>query len=169
MQIEIIEDYHRWSPPVEARRVIDRLLSHIPAECRAGLRSVVLTNSASRHERDKQVHKQHVLARYHASTRDSAAWIEVFVDRIVSNVRPLWLARFQPLGDVLFARPLFHELGHHINLRSEGGTRDLERAANAIEAKLTRAYFLRRYWYLMPFLAILVWTRQLMRKVREGT
>jgi len=164
LSIDLVEDYRNWSPPIPARKTVARLMRGVPTDYKVGLKAIVLTNSGARHRRDEQVHMLHVLGRYHPSHPGSAAWIELFVDRIVATVEPSWLARLIPMADLMFARPVFHEIGHHVDMRDGSYSRDLERAANEIEARITRRYFVRRYWFFVPLAILVIGIRRLLRR-----
>lgn len=56
------------------------------------------------------------------------------------------------LRDLFFAPTLFHEIGHHIHKTARPEFREREDVAEDWEGKLSRRYFWRRYWYLMPII-----------------
>lgn len=41
---QVIESYKDYTPPIDAKAVVEKLLNHVPAKYLAGLGSVVLTN-----------------------------------------------------------------------------------------------------------------------------
>jgi hypothetical protein len=141
-----------------------RLLRTIPAEYVGGLHTVVLTDSQglSRRRsgkvraRGRRTTVRDCWALYHAKTRDREAWIEVFVDNVVKQWG-MGILRVPFWADLAFSEVLFHELGHHISEAVRpSGHGNPEGAAQRWQRKLTRSYFARQYWYLMPLL-LLVW------------
>lgn len=91
---------------------------------------------------------------YHPAWRGEPAWIELFVDTVVEST-PRPLLRLPPWRDLEVASVLFHELGHHIHDTHDPEHREPEVVAEAWCVRLSRAYFRRRYWYLVPLVVAL--------------
>jgi hypothetical protein len=95
------------------------------------------------------------LGKYHrASKPDGAAWIELVVDAITEQL-PSPLSWLQLARDLVFARVLYHEVGHHLHVTKRSLGRHGEATAEAWRRRLSRAHFRRHYWYVLPILSIL--------------
>jgi hypothetical protein len=155
---ELIEAYRGWSPEVDVRGSVTRLMSDVPPRYTAGLRSIVLTNAAALSHDDR---RRKVRARgkralaadagglYHQSCEGQPAWIELFVDNLFRDV-PRWMLRLRLVRDGLVAEALFHELGHYIHEAQAPEFREPENVADDWERRFSRAYFRRRYPFLRP-------------------
>ena len=65
----------------------------------------------------------------------------------------------------MLADALFHEIGHHLDHTGGAPAPSGEAAAEASKAKLFYSCGRKQYWYLMPFLRmVLVPLRDLMRR-----
>jgi hypothetical protein len=77
---------------------------------------------------------------------------------------------FRPLSDLILARVLFHELGHHLDATVGAAAPGGEAAAEDWSRRLGRGYIRRRYWWLRPFLDVFRplarWMRQ--RNLKKG-
>jgi len=169
--IPIHESYKGYRPPQYAYPTIARLLSRVPTHYLSGLESVVLTNASAIGKgktgrvAGKKYARRDCLGFYHPILKGEQAWIEIVVDNIVNH----WfapgmlrlMAYIPPMRDMVFARVVYHELGHHLDHTIGAPAPSGESAAEAWKKKLSRTYFRRRYWYLAPFLvpalAILKW------------
>src|SRR6185295_2406643 len=114
---EIVEAYRDFAVPCDARAGVAELLATVPAEHLAGLRQVVLTNSAAltgarkrarSWSRGKKARHSDVAGLYHAAWQGQAAWIEIFVDRTLDGP-PRWLLKLRLVRNLLLAFTLFHE------------------------------------------------------------
>jgi len=161
---------------VYAQRTVSRLLCGIPGKYVSGIKTVVLTNAGGlSHDRRKQKtlsRKRKVLIResrglYHQKWQNEPAWIEVFVDNICQGW-PSWLLRIPFLLDLAFADMVFHELGHHIQKTQVPEFKEREDVADKWSKRLSRHYFWRRYWYLMPLLFGLAFILKLFRRSKEN-
>jgi hypothetical protein len=92
-------------------------------------------------------------ALYHAASAGRAAWIEIFVDRVLDGAP--WVSQRLPfLRDLLLAPVLYHEVGHHIErVRGRKGPAG-EDVAEAWSKKLMASFVRRRYWYAMPIIKV---------------
>jgi hypothetical protein len=153
--VKVVEAWASFEPPVNLRRAVERLLSHVPAMYVAGLDRVVLRDSATLTSKEKQKRKSRkgkaLLGTYYHGTSSSKAYIDLFVDEI-SHHWYVWMLRVPLLRDLLLAKVLFHELGHHVHRRIVPGHGDAELAAEKWRRELTRQVLGRRYWYLLPLL-----------------
>ena len=173
----IIQDAYRdFVPPVNAQRTVGHLLSGIPRKYLSGIKAVVLTNAGGLgHDRRKQKtrsRKRKVLIResrglYHQEWHNEPAWIEVFVDNVCQGW-PSWLLRIPFFRDLAFADVVFHELGHHIQKTQVPEFKEREDVADKWSKRLSRHYFLRRYWYFMPLLFVLAFILKLFRTTKKN-
>ena len=163
LPVGVIESYGDWPAPFDAARLVRRLLRSVPGRYLAGLRSVVLTttgtlNRARRRQttrsRGKKVRVATCAGLYHHASRGEPAWIELFVDTVVEST-PRLLLRLPLWRDLEISSVLFHELGHHIHETLDPEHREPEVVAEAWCRRLSRAYFRRRYWYLVPLVVAL--------------
>jgi len=168
---EVIETYNGWSPPAIVRSVIDRLLASVPSHFLTGLRSVVLTNgSGLNHDRRRKftkwrrrkVREAAALGLYHHSTKGQQAWVEIFVDNILTSSDSVCL-HLAPLADLTFGGVLFHEIGHHVHATRVPEFREKEDVADKSADRLLREHMWRRHWFVMGFLwpvvRLMTWRR----------
>jgi len=64
------------------------------------------------------------------------------------------------LGEVLF-----HEIGHHIHTTQAPEFKECEDVAEKWRKRLTRIYFRKRYWYLLPIAYMLYPLSWLIKRV----
>ena len=161
--VVIREVYKDYSPPARASRAVDRLLNGIPKKRLAGLKTVVITNSAGlshdqRKGKTKARGRKVPVARcggfYHEKWRGEPAWIQLLLDNILEGV-PKRMLRIPLLRDVPLTEALFHELGHHIHKTQAPQHKEPEDVADDWKKRLSRQYLRRRYWYLMPLFFVL--------------
>ena len=153
--VEISESYRASDHPGWIRSTVDRLLHSLPPELLTGLGTIVLTDAESidggkthrvrgrKHRRDK------CLGFYHRGTRGEMAWIELVADNVTAGA-PRPLLRLQFFRDMVVSQTLFHEIGHHLDAIRGSGAPAGEAAADHWCRRLSRMYFLKRYWYLKP-------------------
>jgi hypothetical protein len=162
--IEVKSVYHEYQPPFDVERAVRRMIKLTAPEHLAGLRTIVLRNSAGlNHERrrSKTLARKRKIAvakcrgLYHQRWKGEPAWIEIFVDNVFRDCPKwlLWLAIFREhfLGDVVF-----HELGHHVHFAKAPEQREREDVADKWKRRLARSYFRKRFWYLLPIIIPLV-------------
>ena len=161
--VVIREAYKDFTPSVPAYSIVKRMLSYVPAKYLGGLQTIILTNAASlnhkrrRHKtwsRKKKGLIREARGLYHEPWNGEPAWIELFVDNIVASMLPAmrWLP---PARDLDFAEVLFHEIGHHIHKTKIPIYREQENVADDWAKRLSRRYYRRRYWYLLPLVSII--------------
>jgi hypothetical protein len=153
--IEVREFYNGYSPPRYVLGLVARLLASVPAKYTNGLDAVVLTNQSGAPRRTRlgkvtsrkrRVSQGDVCGRYHAEHQGNPAWIELYVDKLVTAVS---YAPLIPFGrTICFGKVLFHEVGHHIHATVRPEFREKEDVADDWGKKLTRNYLFRRYWYV---------------------
>jgi hypothetical protein len=171
--VAIRENYHTYVAPKWVTRTVQRLLASIPEGHLSGLSSIVLTETAtvagarqSRRNRGRQP-----LGRYHGAWRGDLAWIELVVDQIVADLKPL--DKLQVARDLAFGRVLFHEVGHHLHATRRGTGPTGEAGAESWRARLTKLHLTRCYGYLRPLAPLLRALRKvvmaLSRSAKRGT
>jgi len=165
LSIEIKEHYQN-KPPVNARKAVENLLAGIPQKYLGGLKTVVLRDSTTlSHDRRREKvwsRKKKTLLReaggvYHHSTKEEPAWIEIFVDNIINKYQAHFSLKIPFLRDAIFAGTLYHEIGHHIHRTKFPEYKETEDVAEQWEKRLKRYYFLRKYWYIVIPLFVLLW------------
>ena len=165
MSIEIKEHY-KSKPPVNARKVVQSLLAGIPQKYLGGLKTVVLCDSTTlSHDRRREKvwnRKKKTLLRkaggvYHHATKQEPAWIEIFVDNVISKYQARLYLKIPFLRDLIFADTVYHEIGHHIHRTKFPEYKETENVAEQWEKRLKRHYFLRKYWYIFIPLYVLFW------------
>jgi hypothetical protein len=116
-QPQIFEAYRDYSPPYNAKRIIEMLLRYAPSEDLIGLHSIVLTNSSglSRDERrqktwsrNRKVRLSECLGWYSRATRSSVARITILVDNIV-RCETKFTLRIGFMRSMSLASVLYHE------------------------------------------------------------
>lgn len=148
--VVIRENYESYSPPRAVRPSVERLLASLPAGNVARLEAVVLTNAATlaagktRRIKGRKYRANECLGFYHPERHGAAPWIEIVVDNAVGWV-PAWLLRSKFLTDMLLAKTLFHEVGHHLETTIGTPSRSGEVAADSWSKILARQYFRSRY------------------------
>jgi hypothetical protein len=158
--IRIAEAYRDYVPPVNATKIVRTLLQTVPAKYLVGLDCVVLTNASGLSRRDRigrvksrrrRYDKSLVLGRYHPKWRGGRPYIELRVDQILKRLPRLvlWAPFFR---DPMFARVLFHELGHHIHHTMRPEHLEKEDVADSWARKLNGNFLRKRYWYALPLL-----------------
>jgi hypothetical protein len=151
--VEVVEAYRDFAAPCDARSSVAELLETVPSEHLAGLRRVVLTNSAAltgarkrarSWSRGKKARHSEVAGLYHAAWRGQAAWIEILVDKTLDGP-PRWLLKLRLVRNLLLAWTLFHELGHHIHKVHRPEHREQENVADDWGSRLSREYVRRKH------------------------
>jgi hypothetical protein len=99
---------------------------------------------------------------YHHKWNGEPAWIEIFIDNILSNIvggGVFWKIKF--VQDIFLSEVLFHEIGHHIHKTMAPDHSEREDNADKWGARLSKHYGFRAYWYLVPILVPLRWIHHL--------
>ncbi|MCP4643061.1 MAG: hypothetical protein GY851_21625 [bacterium] len=163
-EIDIVEAYHDYEPPVPVEHVVRDLLRCVPAEYLQGLGAVILTDAAgkSRHERRASTHSRgrkvglsDCLGYYEQAWNGEQASITLHMDVLLPRsergrtwfarlraklIRPWWLRS-------RIGHTLYHELGHHIHTTQKPEHRERENVADSWKWPLFFRMFKRR-WYL---------------------
>jgi hypothetical protein len=157
-EIRITEAYHNYAPPMNVVPTVRKLLRTAPDKYLVGLDCVVLTNLSGQSRRNRlgkvtsrgrRHPKALSLGCYHQEWQGSPPWIELYVDRILDYGRkmPLWIPFFR---DHIFAKTLFHEIGHHVHLFIKPEYREKEDVADEWARKFYGHFLRRKHWYLVP-------------------
>jgi hypothetical protein len=162
-RIRIVESYQAFRSTGLDVRVVRSALGTVPNAFLLGLELVVLRDSESltRRERNQKVKSRSGRVRktslrgvYYGRSKLSGARIELIMDRLL-GAWPEWMARIPFFRSMMIARILFHEVGHHIQ-QSRRIPGSEEKAADQWSEEFTRRFLRRQYWYLQPFLWVLL-------------
>ncbi len=181
--VEVVESYRHFKPPGWVRDAVVRLLDSVPEEDLGGLKTVVLTDAAGlshdrRRAKTKSRRKRVAISQsgglYHQKWKGEPAWIELFVDNLLSG-GPQILLRVALVRDIALGETLYHEIGHHIHATKRPEHKEPEDVADRWADRLLLAHIHKRYWYLRPVLLVAaiclrpfraklkVWTRRIAR------
>jgi hypothetical protein len=148
--VQIVEAYDAYEPPRDTTALVTDLLATVPKARLGGLARVVLTNSTalrgsrkrarSRARGRKVYHATEAAGLYHQEWHGQPAWIEVFVDRVLSGV-PGTLARLELVRRSMLGRTLYHELGHHLHKTQRPEHREREAVADEWSRKLMSTHW----------------------------
>ncbi|MHC4563183.1 MAG: hypothetical protein ACYS8X_10480 [Planctomycetota bacterium] len=161
---------------VPASKTVASLLRGIPKKYLAGLDAIVLTDAKGlnharrRHKtwsRKKKVKIAECLGVYHQKWNGEPAWIEIYVDNLVAPLSPL-VRKVRFFREFAFADTVFHEIGHHIHRTQAPKYAEREDVAEDWEKRLSRTFFMRRYWYLVPLFFVLAIITKPFRKKKHG-
>jgi hypothetical protein len=128
---------------------IERLLSALDSRHLIGLNGVVLSahqglnrkrRRAKTRSRRRKVAIRAAHGLYHREWYGSPASIELFVDAMLAGL-PRFLFRWTTLKDLILARVLFHELGHHLHATQAPEHAEPEDVAERWRMRLTREAF----------------------------
>ena len=161
MKCDVIESYSDYVPPVPVAPIVRDLIRCVKPEYLAGLASIVITNSSSlsREERRRRVksrnHKVLLAERrgfYQPASHDQEAYIQLKADMIIP-VR--WIKSrdwfLDPLRyRLVFARVLYHEIGHHIHFTQRPKYRGIENVAEKHMHRLLKRMLLKRWYLYLP-------------------
>ncbi len=160
---EIVENYRDYTPSVDVKKIVSELLTSVPTGYLVGLKRIVLTNrlSLNRDQRRKKTWQQGrkhqfatSLGAYYRATRSQPACVWLFVDNILEPL-PSWLPRMPMVCYSIIGDVLYHEIGHHIHRVHKPVYEGRENVAEDWSRKLGRAFFRKRYWYLVPVFPVL--------------
>jgi hypothetical protein len=155
---EIVESYRDYQHPVEIRQIVEDLLESVPSKYLAGLTTIVLTNRSAltRDQRRQKIwarNSKYPLAEargaYYEATRSRPASVWLLVDNILKQ-EPPWALRAPLLRYNALSSVLYHEIGHHIHAVHRPIYEGKENVAEDWSRKLSRLFYRRRYWYLIP-------------------
>ena len=172
---EIVEAYRDYTPPIDARRVVEDLLSSVPPEHMVGLATIVLTNSAAltgprkrswTRRLGRKVRHVDAAGLYHQAWKGQPAWIELFVDQVAEGM-PEVLLRVRLVRSIAFGTVLFHEIGHHIHEVMRPEHREREHVADDWATRLARLHIRRRHQVARVILRPIVRTLRQVRRWRR--
>lgn len=149
-KVEIVAQYHNYTPPVDVYRSVRVLLKYVPAEHMARLRLIVLTNSeeVGRRIQGKIFSDKDRVRPADCSGLYSNGRVLLLVDRILAQY-PEAFFLIPPFKTFVIAEVLYHEIGHHIHRLQQPGYRtDKETIAEEWKEKLLQRFLIQRYWYL---------------------
>lgn len=156
------EIYKDYTPQVNVRKTIQILLEYVPPEDLAHLESIVLTNTAALSRRRKRQRSSsraplsRVLGRCYQKWKRQPAYIELYVDNILEDVS--WFdLRIPMLRNWMFAKILYHEIGHHVQVISNSKLVKEEAFADEYALRLRRRYSHQRYGHLRPWFKPISW------------
>lgn len=161
------EVYSDYKPPLNVKKTVQILLKYVPPEDLANLQSIVLTNMAALSRKRKRQRSSSgapicdVWGRYHPGWKKQPAQIEIYVDNILEGASwdDLW---FPPFRNWMFAKILYHEIGHHVQLISNAKLVKEEAFAENYSDRLFTRFCQERYWYLRP------WTKPILWALKKG-
>ncbi len=143
-------------PPVNVKKTFHVLLEYVPLEDLAHLESIVLTNTAAlsrkrkRKRRSSRAPLSDVLGRCYQRWKDQPAYIELYVDNILGDVS--WYdLRLPMFRNLMFAKILYHEIGHHVQIISNVKFVKEEVFAKKYAFRLKKRLSRERYWHLRPW------------------
>jgi hypothetical protein len=166
--VAIREAYRNYSPPKWVRPTVERLLAGAAAPV-SQLGAVVLTNGAAvgegktRRVAGRKYRRDVCLGFYRRKHGSEPASIELVIDNTIAGLRFPFL-RFELFREIVVARTLFHELGHHLDATIGAPARSGEAAAEAWRYRLSQEYFQKQYWWLKPLARIL---RPVVKRMRR--
>lgn len=165
MGTEIVENYNEFTPPENFKKLLVDLLRAVPPKYLVGLKTVILSNKSAltRDQRRRKLwsrkHKIRMadaLGSYQAAWRSAPASITLYVDNIVRREPGFYwkipIFRYMPIASIFY-----HELGHHIHSVHEPVYKGREDVADYWSRRLSRMFFQRRYWYLVPVAVVVSW------------
>ena len=156
----VVENYRDFEPPTDVRSLVETLLDAVPQKYLIGLKTILLTNQEAltrdqRRQKTWSRNRKYPLAKargaYYKATKDRPATVWLFVDNILRG-QPSWflhtpLFRYWEISEVLY-----HEIGHHIHEVHNPEYEGKENVAEEWSKKLSRHFYRRHYWYLVPIL-----------------
>jgi hypothetical protein len=175
----IREAYKTSRPSFAAAQASRRLLGGIPPKYLVGLKTIVLTDATGlSHEkkrwkswyRGRKVLIRESRGLYHHASQGTAAWIEIFLDNTTKHF-PQSFLKIPIFADIVLGEVLFHEIGHHIHETQSPEFRERENVADQWKRRLSRLYFDRAYWYLIPIVYLfypVIKLRQWWRRKRKS-
>jgi hypothetical protein len=167
LNVQVVDRCTTYPLPARFQKTVERLLLGVSPKYLAGLQSVVLRDSGNltRHEKKKRerLPGMVLLGTYYHRTRTTAPQIHLFVDKIL-RTWPAWLLRISLIRELVMARPLFHELGHHIQAEIVPEYREREGAAVAWSRKLGREYLESSHRLFLPIFKILKYVAKVVKR-----
>ena len=156
------EIYKDYTPQVNAKKTVQILLNYVPPEDLAHLQSIVLTNTLALSRKRKRQRSSSgasisdVLGRYHPGWKGQAAYIEIYVDNILSDASWYEL-RIPMLRNLMFSKVLYHEIGHHVQVISNSQLVKEEAFADKYAHRLDKRFVRQRYGHYRPLWKSFYW------------
>lgn len=166
------EVYKNYLPPADVAKSISILLRYVPPVYLSGLSEIVLTNTGSlsrTRRREKTASGSptpEVGGLYRQQWKGQSARIEIFVDNVLRGW-PKLIIKIPFFRNITLADVLYHEIAHHIQSTLKPERSDREDFARKWELKLSRAFILKRYWYLQPFISLATVFAKLLMKAMK--
>lgn len=163
LNVDIEEYYKDFSCPFSASRTVKYLLLGIPRKYYDSLGKVMLTNSKALNRkarrgktwaRGKKYKLNECRGWYNREWKGEPAEIVILVDNVLKSW-PRWKLLFPLFKSLVLSDVLFHELGHHIHRTMVPEYKEEEDVADRWKERLSRTYYLRRYWYTILIFALL--------------
>lgn len=173
-KIDIVESYKNYKPPIRVRAAVERLVGCIPDKYKWGLKTIVLTDTASLSRggphgklksRNKRVQQRDCRGMYMQKWKGEPAWIRLIVDNTLSGWNRFAL-RIPLLQDIAIGEVLYHEFGHHIHETKKPEFKEKEDVADRWSARLMVMYLRKQYWYLTPIFVTVAHTLKFHRRIR---
>jgi len=164
LNIDIEEYYKDFSCPFSAKRTVKILLLEIPKKYYNNLGKVMLTNSTGLNRkarrgttlaRGKKYKLSECRGWYNQEWKGKPAEIVILVDNALKGI-PKWMLFLPSFKSLVLSDILFHELGHHIHYTKIPEYNEREDVADKWKSRLSRSYYLRKYWYTIIIFALLV-------------
>jgi hypothetical protein len=148
-RVSVVEQYRNYAPPPDAALRVRRLLRYVPDEYLAGLKAVVLTNSASSREmrRGRTWTRGHKVSLAECGGFYREQQVTLLIDNLWRRAPASGLLRSFCIEQAL-AEVLYHEIGHHIHYCGHPTHREREDVADEWGKRLLGRYLRRRFWYL---------------------
>ena len=154
------ENYKDYIPQVNVKKTVQILLNYVPPEDLAHLQFIVLTNTAAlsrarkRQRRSSGAPLSRVMGRCYQRWKGQPAYIELYVDNILKDVS--WYdLRLPMFRNWMFAKILYHEIGHHVQVLSNAKLVKEEVFAEKYAASLKKSFSRQRYGYLRFLLPLI--------------
>ena len=134
----------------------------MPPQDLAHLKEIILTNTGAlsrerkRHRGSSGAPISRILGRYSQRWKGQPAYIEIFVNNILEDVS--WFDRRIPvLRNSMFAKVLYHEIGHHVQMISNSKLVKKEAFADEYALRLRRRFAQHRYRHIRPWYKAFYW------------
>lgn len=152
-RVKVVEAYVDYTPALNYRRMVERLLETVPEKYLNGLDSVVLCNMSgvprrakrgTIRRRKRRMKRAHAAGLYHPAWRGQKPWIQLFVDQIPLPARPLrWI---HPLCDLIFGSVFYRSPRSYTST----GVPEKEDVADSWAGRFAVNHIREAYWYLYP-------------------
>jgi hypothetical protein len=154
---KVIVTFSGYKPPFDPEPIVRRMLDSVPKNFLAGLGQVVLSNTGSLSSKRRNIRLKSrrrraglgtAIGLYHPASRNSPAWIEIFVDNALRGWEEGWWLRIALVREGRLSDVLFHEIGHHIHHTARPEHREKEDVADVWKVRLQRNYNRQRFRWM---------------------